>query len=102
MNTVDVTHAGSRLSFLPLLGIFFPFSSCRHDEPATVAGARLQDGGRAARANDGALVEAPLWGLCLQNGELSLLGFSLSHSALTSKHGSDVPSCTSQRGAGSF
>lgn len=82
--------------------IFFPFSSCRHGEPATDTGARLQNGGRAACANDGVLVEAPLSGLCLPNGELSLLVFSLSHSALTSKHGSDVPSCTSQRGAGSF
>lgn len=97
-----MTHGGSHLSFLLLLFIFFPFSSRRHGEPATVVGARLQDGGRAARANDGVLVEAPLSGRRLQSGELSLLVFSLSHSALTSKHGSDVPSCTSQRGAGSF
>lgn len=59
-------------------------------------GALLQNGGRAICTNDGVLVETPLSGLCLQNRELSLLIFSLTHSSSISKYRSDVLSCTSQ------
>lgn len=81
---------------------FFCFSKFCPYEPVPDPGALLQNGGRAVRTNDSVLVETPLWGLCLQNRELSLLVFSLTHSALTSKYRSDVLSCASQTEAGCF
>ena len=84
-----MTHSNSQFEML-------------HNEPVTDMGALLQRQGYTVGTNDDVLVETPLSGLCLQNRELSLLIFSLTHSALTSKYRSDVLSSTSQRGAGCF